>query len=138
MVQTVANHLHFLMHFFHVYLFLGDRETDRERAQVREGQAEKETQNPKQDPGSELSAQSPMWGPNLQMVRSWPERKLDAQLTEPPQAPCKPFASDYMETDSESQVGWQSGLFARKCAHHWTSPVWQIQMFLIVNQDECV
>ena len=30
-----------------------------------EGQKETETQNPKQAPGSELSAQSPTWGSNL-------------------------------------------------------------------------
>ena len=29
-----------------------------------EGQRERETQNPKQGPGSELSAQSPTWGSN--------------------------------------------------------------------------
>ena len=39
---------------------------DRDRAQVGEGQREKETQNPKQALGSELSAQSPMRGLNPQ------------------------------------------------------------------------
>ena len=44
-----------------------ERERDRERetVQVGEGQSERETQNPKQAPGSELSAQSLMWGSNL-------------------------------------------------------------------------
>ena len=37
-----------------------------------------ETQNPKQAPGSELSAQSPMRGSNSQTVRSLPELKSDA------------------------------------------------------------
>ena len=44
--------------FFNVYLFL--REKERER--MGEGQRERETQNLKQAPDSELSAQSPVWG----------------------------------------------------------------------------
>ena len=61
-------------YFFNGYLFL------RDRVQVREGQRERETQNPnpKQAPGSELSAQSSMWGSNSQTARSCPELKLDA------------------------------------------------------------
>ena len=38
---------------------------------------ERETQNLKQAPGSELSAQSPTWDLNSQTVRSFPEPKLD-------------------------------------------------------------
>ena len=41
-----------------------------ERVQAGEGQRERETQNQKQAPGSELSAQSPVWGLNPQTVRS--------------------------------------------------------------------
>ena len=41
------------------YLFLRERETETE-AQAGEGQRERETQNPKQTPDTELSAQSPM------------------------------------------------------------------------------
>ena len=48
---------------------------------------EREAQNLKQAPGSELSAQSPTRGSNSQTARSWPERKSDAQLTEPPRRP---------------------------------------------------
>ena len=48
---------------------------------------ESETQNLKQAPGSELSAQSLMWGLNPQAVRSGPEPKSDAQPTEPPRRP---------------------------------------------------
>ena len=44
----------FLKIFFNVYLFLRQRETEHERGRVRE----RETQNLKQAPGSELSAQS--------------------------------------------------------------------------------
>ena len=45
-------------------------ETERDRVQAGKGQKERETQNPKQAPGSELSAQSPKWGSNPQTVRS--------------------------------------------------------------------
>ena len=41
----------------------------------RGGAGERETQNQKPAPGSELSAQSPMRGSNPQTVRSRPERK---------------------------------------------------------------
>ena len=53
------------------------------------GGAERErgTQDPKQVPGSELSAQSPMWGLNSRTVRSWPEPKSDAQPTKQPRHP---------------------------------------------------
>ena len=43
-------------------LFIFER--DRDRVPAGEGQGERETQNPKQAPGSELSAQSPMCGSN--------------------------------------------------------------------------
>ena len=45
-------------------MFIFERERERERGEVGEGQRERETQNLKQAPGSELSAQSPMWGLN--------------------------------------------------------------------------
>ena len=54
---------------------------------VGERQRERETQNPKQAPDSEPSAQSPTWRSNLQAVRSWPELKSDAQPTQPPRFP---------------------------------------------------
>ena len=53
---------------FNVYVFLRQRERDRMR--VGEGQRERETQNLKQAPGSELSAQSPMQGSNAGTMRS--------------------------------------------------------------------
>ena len=55
----------FFFNFLSVYLFWGDRE-----AEWGEGQRERETPNPKQPPGSELSAQSPARGLNSQTVRS--------------------------------------------------------------------
>ena len=51
---------------------------ERERQSVSRGGAERETQNPKQAPGPELSAQSPMQGSNSRTTRSWPEPKSDA------------------------------------------------------------
>ena len=53
---------------FNVYLFLRERESD--RAREGKGQRERETQNLKQAPGSELSAESPMWGSNSGTERS--------------------------------------------------------------------
>ena len=54
--------------FFNVYLFIFER--DRDRVRAGEGpEGERETQNPKQVPGSELSAQSPMRGSNPCTVR---------------------------------------------------------------------
>ena len=45
---------------------------------VGEGWSERETQNPKQAPGSELSAQSLTWGSNSSAMRLLPEPKSDA------------------------------------------------------------
>ena len=58
-----------------------------ERQSMSRAGAERETQNLKQAPGSELSAQSLMWGWNSQTMRSCPEPKSDAQPTEPPRCP---------------------------------------------------
>ena len=59
------NNISFIKKFLTVIYF---RETERERVstQVGEGARERETQNPKQAPGSELSAQSPTRGSNSQ------------------------------------------------------------------------
>ena len=59
-------HLSLFEIFFNVYSFF-----DRERQSASgEGQRERETQNPRQAPGSELSAQSPTWGSNSPTARS--------------------------------------------------------------------
>ena len=60
---------------------------DRDRARAGEGQKERETQNLKQAPGSELSAQNRTWGSNSRTMRSWPERKLDTWLNHPAAPP---------------------------------------------------
>ena len=88
--------------FFNIYSFL------RDRAQAEVGQREKEraTQSPKQAPGSEPSAQSPPRGSNSQAVRSWPEPKSDAQLTEPPRRPSRrSFIFQLVDRTSTQEAG---------------------------------
>ena len=79
------SHNYPLLLFFLKHLFIF--ETERDRAWTGEGQRERDTQNLKQAPGSEWSAQSPTRGSNSRIVRSWPEPKLAAQPTEPPRRP---------------------------------------------------
>ena len=62
--------LFFFLIFFSTFYFIF--ETERDRARTGEGQRERETQNRKQAPGSEPSAQSPSRGLNSRTVRSWP------------------------------------------------------------------
>ena len=59
--------------FFLMFLF----ESEADRAWAAEGQRERETQNPKQALGSELSAQSLTWGWNSWTMRPWPQPKSD-------------------------------------------------------------
>ena len=60
---------HSLNAFFLTFiLFLKERE--RQSMSSGGAERERETQNPKQDPDSELSAQSPTWGSNPPTVRS--------------------------------------------------------------------
>ena len=66
----------FSFNFVNVYFW--ERERERERASERvpeqgRGREKRETQNLKQAPGSNLSAQNPMWGSNPQTGESWPE-----------------------------------------------------------------
>ena len=51
-------------------MFVFERETEHEHEQGRGAETERETQNPKQALGSELSAHSPTRGLNPQAVRS--------------------------------------------------------------------
>ena len=50
-------------------IFESERQTERDRVRAGEGQRERDThtQNPKQAPGSELSAQSSTWSSDSQM-----------------------------------------------------------------------
>ena len=59
--------------FLHLFIF----ERQRQSTSRGEAEREKETQNLKQAPDSQLSAQSPMQGLNSQNTRSWPEPKSD-------------------------------------------------------------
>ena len=54
---------------------------------MRQGQSERETQNLKQDPSSELWAESLKQGSNSWTVRSWPKLKSDPQPIEPSWCP---------------------------------------------------
>ena len=71
---TLSSRRIMFKNFFKCFIYFWDRD----RARAGEGQRERETQNPKQAPGSELSAQRPIWGSNSQTRRSWPEPKSDA------------------------------------------------------------
>ena len=74
---------------FLVFIYFWEREREREREGGREGkrenhsmsrggaQAQGDTES-EEAPGSELLAQSPMWGLNSRTMRSWPELKLGA------------------------------------------------------------
>ena len=53
-----------------MFILERQREIEHEWGRGRERERERETQNLKQAPGSELSAQSPRWGSNSQAVRS--------------------------------------------------------------------
>ena len=88
----------------------------RDRTPAGEGQRERETQNLKQVPGSELSAQSPTRGSNPPTARSRPEPKSVAQLTEPSRHPLNTFERQSKrvstsrgrvgrEGDTESEAG---------------------------------
>ena len=74
-------------------------EKERDRVSAGDGKRERETQNPQQAPGSELSAQSPSRGSNPWTARSWPEPKSDARLNHPG----SPSGSIFKEGEQE---GW--------------------------------
>ena len=66
--------------FFNVLkflMFIFEREGERDRQSMSRRGRERETQNPRQAPGSELSAQRLMRGLKSQTVRSGPEPKSD-------------------------------------------------------------
>ena len=69
----------YLKNVFNVYSFLFERESAcaSGKGAEREREREIERENPKQAPGSELSAQSLMLSSNPQTMRSWPELKSD-------------------------------------------------------------
>ena len=68
MTETATCPLAIFFFFQRLFIF----GTERDRAWTGEGQREKETQNQKQAPGSEPSAQSLTRGSNSRTARSWP------------------------------------------------------------------
>ena len=68
--------------FFWCLLFIFEIETEYEQGRGRERK-----QNPKQAPGSELSAQSLVWGSNSRAVRSWPSQSRMLNWLSYPGAP---------------------------------------------------
>ena len=92
------------LQFFLTFIYLWDRD----RAQQGEGQRVRETQNPKQAPGPELTARSPPRGSNSRTARSRPEPRSAASQTEPGRCPtkcvfrgcgCKPISAASDTTD---------------------------------------
>ena len=84
--QIVTLFLFFFFNFFFQRLFIFG--TERDRAWTGEGQSERETQNRKQAPGSEPSAQSPTRASNSQTARSWPGWSRMLNRLRHPSAPC--------------------------------------------------
>ena len=72
--------------FFLMFIYF-----ERETENMSRGETERETRNPKQTPGSKLSAQSLMQGSNSQTMRLWPEPKSDAHQTKSPRCPILGF-----------------------------------------------
>ena len=75
---------------FFMFIYFWEREKERDRAWVGERQRARETQNPKQAPGSELSAESRTWGLNSQTrceIMTWAEVRhlTDWAIQEPHQ-----------------------------------------------------
>ena len=102
---------------FNVYLFL--RETACEQGRSRERETEFKA-------GFALSAQNLMQGSNSRTVRSWPELKLDTQMTEPRR---RPFI---WSLKRKSSILFPTGLFqlipprrtTRNCTKHfWSLPI---------------
>ena len=77
-----------------------------------EGQRERETQTPKQAPGPELPAQSPVQGLNPRALRSRPKPKSDASPTEPPQKSFSlPVDTVHFANRASSSVSLEQGRF---------------------------
>ena len=82
----------------------------RDRAWMGEGQRERETQNRKQAPGSEPSAQSPTRGSNSRTARSWPGWSRTLNRLRHPGAPNLIFFKKrslfiYFERERENEQG---------------------------------
>ena len=116
--------------FFNVYLIF---EGERDRVWVGEGQRETHTQIPKQAPGSELSAQSLMWGSILWTMRSWSEPKSRVgtlnRLSHPGAPPYDflsffPVAYFIVRLHYIGAPGWLSWLSIRLWLESWSRGLW--------------
>ena len=87
-----------------------------EKAWAGEGQREGETQNPKEAPGSELSAQSLTPGSSPRIARSWPEPKLGTWQTEPPRRPWTWWVLSRGEKGASGLLRDSSGML---CKEYW-------------------
>ena len=81
---------------------------------MEEGQRWRETENPKQAPGHELSTQSPTQGSNSKTARPRPEPKSDAQLTEPPRRSLILFFYVYSSLKDRERQSTSGGGAARE------------------------
>ena len=84
----------FILMLLKFYLFLREREREETVCEWGRGR-ERGTQNPKQAPGSQLSAQSLMQGSNSRLVRSRPELKSMLNGLSHPGAPEKVILSKH-------------------------------------------
>ena len=69
-MSVMKNFIYLKIFLMFYYLFLRYIERERDKVLVGEEQRKRETQNPKQAPGPELSAQCLTWVLNSQTVRS--------------------------------------------------------------------
>ena len=115
-VLRILLFLKILLTFIHFW------ETERDRVQAGEGQRERETQNLKEAPGSELSAQSPTRGSNSRTARSWPGWSRPLNRLSHPGTPYPAFK--YYENKAESQRNQYRCLL---------STVWPTNVYLFVR-----
>ena len=114
--------LGWIFFFFFFLTFIQFWKAEGDRAWMGEGQRKRDTQNLKQAPGSELSAQSPMRDSNSRTATSWPEPKLAAQPTEPPR---RPLGWIFMkEKDAYKEDGSLKSIYSNK-AMVPTGAVWK-------------
>ena len=99
-----------------MYLFLRDREKNRQRETERQSTSGGGSERGRyriwsrlQAPGSKLSAQSPTQGSNSQTARPWPELKSDTQPMNHPDAPLLHISNEPLELSGSmaNTLAWQ-------------------------------
>ena len=129
-----------------IYLFLKESERtsgggrERERERERERQRQRQRQNPKQAPGSRLSAHSPTRDSNAWTVRSWPKSKIKTWTltTEPPR--CPEVMRFYIPDPFLTRVGshkdrFQNTVSEMSLGQHFPNHLWGTQKTPKVNTD---